>query len=121
MNGDSTITLSGIVALLTIINIIVLIKNSSNNNNENSTKKAIDVATRFTEIECKMNVISQQIAELNQSKEKHNSEMLEENHKISLLSSKIERLFEYKDNLQTRIEHLERGRNKNGKNDNRLS
>lgn len=109
MNLSTSIDLSLVVSIISAIGVIYAIKNSKNNSVEGNTKKAVETATRFTELNVKLDMITQQFNELIRSNEKRSDEIAQINHNIASLNSKIERLFEYKDELQKRIEKLEGG------------
>lgn len=109
MTGDTTVTVSLIFSGLTAIGVIYSIASSRKSDVEGSTKKAVETATRFTELNVKLDMITQQFAEVIRSNEKRADEIATLNHNISSISSKIERLFEYKDALEKRIARLEGG------------
>ena len=109
MTGDTTVTVSLIFSGLTAIGVIYSIVSSRKSDVEGSTKKAVETATRFTELNVKLDMITQQFAEVIRSNEKRADEIATLNHNISSISSKIERLFEYKDALEKRIARLEGG------------
>lgn len=109
MNGDTTITLSFVFNGLTALGVIYSIVSSKKNDVEGSTKKAVETATRFTELNVKLDMITQQFTEVIRSSEKKADEIATLNHNISQMNSKIERLFEYKDSLEKRINKLEGG------------
>lgn len=109
MTGDSTVTVSLIFSGLTAIGVIYSIVSSRKSDVEGSTKKAVETATRFTELNVKLDMITQQFSEVIRSNEKRADEIATLNHNLSSVSAKIERLFEYKDALEKRIEKLEKG------------
>lgn len=115
MSGDTTITASLLLSLIAAVGVIVSILSSRKNDVEGLTKKAVDTATRFTELNVKLDMIMQQFTELARTNEKRGDEIISINHNIAQLSSKIERLFEYKDYLEERIARLEGDNHDNSK------
>lgn len=111
LGPETSVNLSLILSTISAIGVIYAIASGRKNNVEGDTKKAVETATRFTELNVKLDMITQQFSELIRSNEKKNDEIAQLTHKIASLSSKIERLFEYKDELQKRIEKLEGGKN----------
>ncbi len=109
MSGNTTITASFLLSCIAAIGVIYNIVSSRKNDVEGSTKKAVDTATRFTQIDVKLEMMMEQNREIIRSNEKKNDEIVSINHNMSLMNSKIERLFEYKDNFEKRFEKLEGG------------
>ena len=109
MTENTTIDFSLIISIISAIGVVYAIISSKRSDVEGDTKKAVDTATRFTELNVKLDMITQQFAEVIRTNEKRADEIVKLNRNISELSAKIERLFEYKDNHEKRIEKLEGG------------
>lgn len=107
MSGDTTVNLSLIIACISAIGVIYSIYSTRKKDNQTDTAQAVDIATKFTELNVKLDLITKQFNDLIRSNEKEADKISAINHSLLELDSKIERLFEYKDNHEERIKALE--------------
>ena len=118
LNQDTTLTIGFILALIGTISIIYNMTRSSKQDKAVDVSKAVENATEFTRLNVKLDVLSQQFAEIIRSNEKTIEKISQLNSEQSEAFSRIKLLFEYKDQLERRIERLEGGKYDNpGRND----
>ncbi len=110
LNQDTTLNIGIILALIGAISTIYNMTRSSKQDKAVDVSKAVENATEFTRLNVKLDVLSQQFAELIRSNEKTLEKISQLNSELAEAFSRIKLLFEYKDQLERRIERLEGGK-----------
>lgn len=122
LNQDTTITAGFILAAFaaagTLYNIFRGQKNDKNVDVHNAVENAVENATEFTKLNVKLDVVTQHFNELIRSNEKTLEKLMQLGNEQTEIYSRIKLLFEYKDQLERRIERLEGGKHdSNGRNE----
>ena len=115
MTTDAMIPVSLIFSFIAAVGVFYNIKNSKNNEQSGATKKEVEIAKMFTELNVKIDILQKQISEFARINEKKSDEIVTINHEIMTINGKLLRLFEYKDEMEKKIEKMEGGK-QNGKN-----
>lgn len=115
MTSEAMIPVSLLFSGIAAVGVFYSIKNSKNNEQSGNTKKEVEIAKMFTELTVKLDMLQTQVSEFARINERKNDEISSINHEISIINGKLLRLFEYKDEMEKKLEKMEGGKS-NGKN-----
>lgn len=112
MGTDTTMSLSLIFALVALIGTGINIANTFKNNNEKETEKRLDIEKQFVRLNVKLDDMNVTMSELLKKNENSILEIQEINKKLILQNERVEALFRYKEQIESRIQNIENWRDK---------
>ena len=110
LNQETTITIGFILACIAAVGTLFNINHGQKSEKNDDISKAIENASEFTRLNVKLDVMSQQFTELIRTNEKTIEKISQLNNELTEVYSRIKLLFDYKDQLEKRIERLEGGK-----------
>lgn len=109
ISADSNVTVSVIFSAIAAIGVIYSILRGRKSDNHEDVADAVERATEFTKLNVKLDVLSQQFSDLIRSNEKTSEKLSLNQKELQDANSRINLLFEYKDNHEARLQRLEGG------------
>lgn len=89
------------------LGVLFNIRHGSKQENSVDTQEKIVIATNHTEVMMKLEMVSDQIVELRRTHEKTTEKLMDQSNRQLVIEGKIEKLFEYKDDIENRLRALE--------------
>lgn len=100
--------ISLLASLLACLGVLFNIKHGTRQERNEDTNDRILIATNHTEVTLKLDMLSNQLKDIREDNEKKTEKLFEVNNRLINHEGKLEKLFEYKDDMELRLKALEK-------------